>query len=207
MQYASRPVDTNQQGIHQRLEQVLSNYLRSDYRKPLNPKAKRLFQELDSLQRSHNLPLILDSGCGNGKSTLTLAKNNPGHLVVGVDKSYQRLQRSGMQKPIYTHENAVLVHMDLVDFWRLCRLNNWPIQRHFLLYPNPWPKARHLRRRWHAHPVITELLKLGGQLEMRCNWDIYANEFKEAMAILCTSRCRLNEYVPRTPLTPFEKSI
>ena len=52
------------------------------------------------------------------------------------------------------------------------------------LYPNPWPKKKHLGRRWHGAPVFPALVKLGGELEMRSNWQTYLDEFALALACL-----------------------
>ena len=34
-------------------------------------------------------------------------------------------------------------------------------EQHYLLYPNPWPKAKHLQRRVHGHGSFPLLLQLG----------------------------------------------
>src|SRR6185295_9756492 len=74
----------------------------------------------------------------------------------------------------------------------------------YLLYPNPWPKAEHVKRRWHAHAVLADILKLGGLLELRSNWDVYADEFAQALRIAgCAAVCEA--YVPLQALTPFER--
>jgi len=61
------------------------------------------------------------------------------------------------------------------------RLAGWRLHQHWLLYPNPWPKKMHLQRRWHAHPSFPDILALGGELELRTNWALYAMEFAEAL--------------------------
>ncbi|MDX1556818.1 MAG: hypothetical protein R3212_12380, partial [Xanthomonadales bacterium] len=33
------------------------------------------------------------------------------------------------------------------------------------------------------HPVFPQMLALGGTLEMRCNWKVYADEFRLAVSI------------------------
>jgi hypothetical protein len=48
----------------------------------------------------------------------------------------------------------VFVRADLVDYWRLLAEAGIGLARHYILYPNPWPKIGHLARRWHAHPVF-----------------------------------------------------
>jgi hypothetical protein len=61
--------------------------------------------------------------------------------------------------------NVGFSHTDLVDYWRLMRKAYVRPARHYLFYPNPWPKIGHLPRRWHGHPVFPALLALGGPLQ------------------------------------------
>ena len=78
--------------------------------------------------------------------------------------------------------NVKLVRADLVDFWALVyRDKYWQIHSNYLLYPNPYPKSQHLKRRWHGHPVFPILLGLGGNLIVRSNWNIYCEEFLDAV--------------------------
>lgn len=125
--------------------------------------------------------LILDAGCGTGMSTRMLADRYPEHTVIGVDRSAIRLRKAGWTEAATAVDNCIFVRARLESFWRLARAAGWQLSHHFLLYPNPWPKPAHLGRRWHAHPVFGDILTLGGLLEMRCNWRIYAEEF--AMAV------------------------
>lgn len=43
---------------------------------------------------SDSTPIILDSGCGTGKSSLILGEQYPNHFVIGIDKSISRLSRN-----------------------------------------------------------------------------------------------------------------
>ena len=122
-------------------------------------------------------PLVLDSFCGTGHSTAALAERHPGHLIVGVDKSAQRLAKH----PHSPHDNYLLLQADCEDIWALLAGDGLLPDYHYMLYPNPWPKAAHLQRRIHGHPSFPLLLTLGGTLELRSNWQIYVEEFGCAM--------------------------
>ena len=69
--------------------------------------------------------------------------------------------------------NLILMRADLNDFYRLAADAGWRLARHFILYPNPWPKSVHLKRRWHGAPVFPYMLRLGGVMELRSNWKLY----------------------------------
>ena len=103
--------------------------------------------------------IILDSGCGRGMSSIILANNNPTTPVIGVDRSYVRLssnKKFKLQEGLIDEneydelpKNLILLRADLVDFWMLIsKQSNWKITEHYILYPNPYPKAKHLMRRW-----------------------------------------------------------
>ena len=93
--------------------------------------------------------------------------------------------------------------MELSTFWRLAVRHGWRTEHHFLFYPNPWPKPAHLTRRWHAHPAFPWLLALGGTLEMRCNWDIFAQEFSASLA-LCGVDAQVDRIGEGEAVSPFE---
>ncbi len=173
----SRKVYTNQSGPHARLTEVVTRHRARPWRKPVRDRNRRAFADL--AQNGPQSRLILDSGCGTGVSTLELARRFPDCRVVGVDKSAHRLARTPDGLP----PNALLVRMELEDFWRLAQAAGWKPDQHWILYPNPWPKAAHLKRRWHGHPVFPHLLALGGRLVVRSNWRIYLEEFSRALVL------------------------
>ena len=101
--------------------------------------------------------------------------------------------------------NALLVRADLVDFWRLLAESGIRLARHYVLYPNPWPKIGHLSRRWHGHPVFPSMLQLGGVLECRSNWHIYIDELCFAIEYLTQRPAVCEPFAPECALTPFER--
>ena len=177
-----RAVTSNQPAIHEKLDSTVQRHLKHPFRKPIAPHTQTAFNEADqwlAAQRSgQHRPLLLDSFCGTGESTVWLARNHPDCAVIGIDKSAARLNKQ-QQRP----ENALLVRADTDDFWRLALTAGWQPQRHTLFYPNPWPKAEHLKRRIHGSALLPTLLALGGTAELRTNWRIYAEEFCRALKI------------------------
>jgi tRNA G46 methylase TrmB len=151
--------------------------------------------------------VILDSGCGQGMSTLLLARASPNVPVIGIDRSFDRLSRNVLESHtkrtlqgsgpsgndakidqnhlIKTYEsqpNLLFVRAEISDFWTMVAFNSsWVVLDHWLLYPNPYPKAKHLQRRWHGHPTFPLLLCLGGNLCLRSNWKIYCDEMEDSI--------------------------
>jgi tRNA (guanine-N7-)-methyltransferase len=213
MQANSRVPASAQDGIHPRLSLLLERRRQAPFRKPCADHDRAAFGE--SMERRRRVapdaPLILDAGCGSGESSLTLATRFPSHYVIGVDRSEVRLRRrlaaqaASVGPPPDWPPNVGFARADLVDYWRLLRDAGVRLARHYLLYPNPWPKIGHLARRWHGHPVFPTLLALGGVLECRSNWRIYVEEFCLAVDALAGLETRCETFVPDPPLTPFER--
>lgn len=201
----SRTVRSSQAGIHPRLGRLLQRYGTREWAEPLHPPSCRAFDAVQGLLQGEKPELILDSGCGTGASTRLLADRHPGTLVIGLDKSADRLARLGAGAFPRREGNAVWVRAELATFWRLAARAGWRLQRHYLLYPNPWPKPGQLQRRWHAHPVFPTVLELGGRLEMRTNWRIYAEEFALALEHYTGTAVRPSTLQVEEPVSPFER--
>jgi len=203
LQGASKEVNSNQEGIHPDLALLVRKHLNSEYRKPIALHTQEAFATAVNWRKEQGFsrPLILDSGCGTGESTWHLAQAYPDHLVIGLDKSALRLAKF----PGGTPSNMLLLRADVVDFWMLAEAQHWHLALHTLFYPNPWPKAHHLMRRFHAHPVFPIWLRLGGRFELRTNWRIYAEEFACALTYAGLAECIVAPLVTQEPWTAFER--
>ncbi|MDX1379596.1 MAG: hypothetical protein R3233_00680 [Xanthomonadales bacterium] len=148
-------------------------------------------------------PLVLDSGCGTGDSVAALAEKHPGARVLGIDKSVHRLSRCGHPIGDAAGRSAWL-RCDAPTAWRWLVDQDIRLEAHYLLYPNPWPKPSQLMRRWHAHPAWPSLLALGGALEMRCNWRVYAEEFALALRWSGIDAAGPERLAAPVPMTRFE---
>ncbi len=121
-------------------------------KKPTAAHTKRAFEILVDMIGENNVDqnfkgIVLDSGCGTGRSTKLLANDTfPEHLVIGVDRSLARLTKTKDNRQGYddnstdedddqtseratycqrVSENAYLVRAELVDFWRCCMHQGW----------------------------------------------------------------------------------
>ena len=201
---SSRRITSDQVAPDQRLPDLLQRHLRRPFDKPVSAHTREamdwLLPHLDA-----TCPLILDSGCGTAESSRLLAQNAPDSQVLGVDRSAHRLRRAGWSEPGLVSGNLILLRADLVDCWRLLLRHGVTVQQHYLLYPNPYPKPAHLARRWHGHPVFPELIRLGGRIELRTNWSIYAQEFALALELMGIKSIKLKQFQPTQALSAFER--
>ncbi len=196
-------VRSNQDGIHEKLETVVRKHLSHDYLRPIPAHTQQAFDVADKTVRERGQCIILDSGCGAGDSTIFLAKRFPKHLIIGVDKSLVRLNKASRKQ---APGNMMLLRADQFDFWRLLERAGWPIDAHYIFYPNPWPKKQHLGRRIHGHPAFGALVKLAEYIEVRSNWSLYVEEF--ALALKIAGRTAVvRDFKPATPVSLFEKKF
>lgn len=221
MQKQSRQVVSNQLQAHPRLPALLRRHFGAVHRKPVARHNVAAFELLLQVLEERPLALVLDSFCGTGHSTAMLAKRHPQHLVVGIDKSATRLAKH----PEASSANYLLLQADCEDIWQLLAQSGLAVQYHYLLYPNPWPKAKHLQRRVHGNASFPLLLRLAaaglpagqadsrpggashgavGHIEVRSNWQLYVEEFGLAMH-LAGVRGSIARVTPDPPLTLFER--
>ena len=203
MQANSKLIDSSQQTPHRDLEKVVRQHLEHYWRKPLAEHNRQAFAAACDwrAKQGEGRALLLDSGCGTGRSAIRLAAMHPQALVIGLDQSAARIRvGQGAEQP----DNLLLLRAEAADFWRLAEQAGWQLSGHYLLYPNPWPKPGHLRRRWHGHPVFPTLLALGGRLELRSNWRLYVQEFARALS-LAGYTVAPRDLPAQDPLTDFER--
>jgi tRNA (guanine-N7-)-methyltransferase len=198
-------VTSNQTGVHKDLESKIKKHLANPFRKPYRPFSGELFHQADEIVKNNNASIILDSGCGTGESSLLLSQQHPDNLIIGIDKSEKRLDKFINDKNFYHKDNLIIIRADVVDIWRMIKQENWNIKKHYLLYPNPWPKKDQLKRRWHGHPVFPEMISLCNEIELRTNWLIYAEEFKFALELVTNKPIEINSIEAKSFISPFEK--
>lgn len=205
MRANSNPVTSSQTGIHAHLAATVAKHAATEFLKPITAYNRAAFDtSMTAWQAAGGMPLILDAGCGVGLSTLHLAAQFPDHYVIGIDQSADRLARNTMWTGAMP-ENCTWVRADLVDYWRLLHAAGVRPARHYLLYPNPWPKIGQLARRWHGHAVFPTVVALGGYLECRSNWRIYVEECAAALMQLTAATVIAEAYSTPNPITPFEQ--
>lgn len=193
-------VYSNQEGVHEDLVESINKHLHSPWRQPTPDHTQKAAIEIIELIDQHRGPLILDSFCGTGMSTAALAELFPDSLVIGIDKSLNRLSKHvpGASR------NYHLFRASCEHVWAALAKEEICLDRHYLLYPNPWPKKAHLKRRIHGHPAFPLLRTLGGVVQLRSNWLTYVEEFAFGMQLL-HFHSQISEVHTTDPLTLFER--
>lgn len=129
-------------------------------------------------------PVVLEIGCGSGTSTLAMAKEEPGIDVVAVE-----VYRRGLAQLLCA------IDRDKVSNIRLIRGNAVDVLQRLIapasltgvrvFFPDPWPKARHHKRRF-LQPgtigLIADRLLPGGVLHVATDHAGYAEHIAEVGA-------------------------
>lgn len=119
-------------------------------------------------------PLQLEIGFGAGEHLAGQAGLHPDHGFIGCEPflngvvgALQHVQAEGLEN--------VRLHMgDALDV--LARLPDASLERVYLLHPDPWPKARHAKRRFmNPGPIdrIAAKLKPGGEFRFGTDHPVY----------------------------------
>ena len=117
----------------------------------------------------------LEIGFGGGEHLVAQARNNPRVGYIGVEPFL-----NGMAKALAAIEHHQLTNIRLSAGDAL-RLLGWlppeSLSRIDLLYPDPWPKRRHWKRRFIQHETLARLarlLKPNAELRFATDIDDYA---------------------------------
>ncbi|WP_045742062.1 tRNA (guanosine(46)-N7)-methyltransferase TrmB [Actinoplanes rectilineatus] len=150
-------------------------------------------------------PRVLEIGFGMGDATAVMAAAEPGRDFLGVEvhtpgigNLLALVQEQGLTNVRVAHGDA----MELVQ-----RIAPGDLDAVHVFFPDPWPKARHHKRRL-IQPsnvaVLRERLRPGGVLHCATDWPEYAEAMAETLDADPGLR-RLPEGPHGRPLTKFER--
>ncbi|MEO5834251.1 MAG: tRNA (guanosine(46)-N7)-methyltransferase TrmB [Nakamurella sp.] len=157
-----------------------------------------------------NAPLIIEIGSGMGEATAGMAANRPEANILaievykpGVAQTFHHLGKAGVDNVRLMRGDAIEVLEALIPSAAVAEI--------WLFFPDPWPKARHLKRRLVTPSfatLVASRLKKGGVLRLGTDWEPYA----EQMLAVCTNEPKLKNrhtgWAPRPdfrPRTRFER--
>ena len=138
--------------------------------------------QLMDLREFLNSPEVLvDFGCGMGDATLSLLAD--GHSVLALDVHTPGICRIAQFADDQDCENLALVHGDGIP--ALGRLTPKSIKTFLVLFPDPWPKAKHNKRRLvqaQFLDIVRDLLTPDGQLVIATDDASYAEHIQEVIS-------------------------
>ena len=102
--------------------------------------------------------IIFEAGCGHGHWLADYAEVNPGVFCVGIDLISWRIRKGNEKKAKRGLQNLHFYKAELGEF-----LGALPeairFDRTILLFPDPWPKAKHHRRRMVQSSLLDEVAR------------------------------------------------
>jgi len=119
-------------------------------------------------------PLWLEIGFGRGEHMAAQAAANPDVGIIGAEPFIDGVVGALLEVRDRGLTNVRLHNGDALDV--LDRLPDASLDRVFLLHPDPWPKARHAKRRF-VNPgplaIVARVLKPGGEFRLGTDHPIY----------------------------------
>ncbi len=119
-------------------------------------------------------PLWLEIGFGKGEHMANQANAHPDVGLIGAEPFVDGVVGALMAVRDGGLRNVRIHHGDALDV--LERLPDASLARAFLLHPDPWPKARHAKRRFmNPGPLdhIARVLKPGGEFRFGTDHPVY----------------------------------
>lgn len=205
MKSTSKPVIATSRANEEDLIKIARRFDVDTYKRPIEDEE---WLTSTILKAAQGRSVILDSGCGIGESTYHLGKLYPEHLVLGVDKSASRIERKNAFKQELA-PNTLLLQADMQSVWpllyKLQSSGELSVSKQYILFPNPWPKAKGLKKRWYANPMLAYITALNTPIEARSNWKGYLEDFLLVLKGLGKGEGVLESYEPSDFITPFER--
>ncbi len=169
-------------GQRRALEQYASRYVVEFEPKPLD--MRRLF--------AVEQPLTVEIGFGSGESLLQMARARPRDNFLGIDVYLPGIGR--LLRGIVEHglENIRLIRRDAVEVFA-ANIPVASVDRVVMLFPDPWPRKRHHKRRLVQEDfmrLVLSRLKPGGEVHLATDWPPYLEHMMAVMA-------RIPEYSKR----------
>lgn len=120
-------------------------------------------------------PCEVDLGCGDGKFLIEMAQHYPERNFIGVERLLGRARKVARKIERCGLSNARVLRLETqyVVEWLLAPES---ISRLHLLCPDPWPKAKHHKRRVFQVPflkLVRQLLVPGGEFCFKTDHDEY----------------------------------
>jgi tRNA (guanine-N7-)-methyltransferase len=128
-------------------------------------------------------PVVLEIGFGMGETTAAIAAARPDVdflavevYVAGIGALARRIEESGLANLRIVQHDAVEVVRDMLAPDSLAGVH--------IFFPDPWPKARHHKRRLVAQPFVSRLagrIAPGGYLHCATDWQPYAEQMLDVL--------------------------
>jgi tRNA (guanine-N7-)-methyltransferase len=129
-------------------------------------------------------PVELEIGAGKGTFLLGIAQAMPEHNFVGIEwaRAYAEFAADRLRR--HQQSNARIVHGE-ASWWVRCHIPDASLFALHIYFPDPWPKARHHKRRLIQLPFLKEVHRIlmpGGKLRLVTDHADYFAHMQQVLA-------------------------
>lgn len=131
-----------------------------------------------------NRDLILEIGFGNGDSLVQMAAAAQEAGYIGIEVHRPGVGHALLAAAAADIDNLRLIRHDAVVILR-DHVADGTLARVQIYFPDPWPKARHHKRRIVQQPftdLIWRKLRAGGEIHCATDWAAYAEWMRDVFA-------------------------
>lgn len=128
-------------------------------------------------------PLVLEIGFGNGDTLITLAKTYPEKNFIGIEVHKPGVGALLLKLKTFELHNVRIFSHDALEV--LQTIPDESLEAVYLLFPDPWPKRRHHKRRIvqpHFVELIQRKLKVLGKFHLATDWEDYAHQISNILS-------------------------
>ena len=164
--------------------------------------------KLDTLRT--NKVIALDIGFGSGETTIHLARSSPEITVLGAEVYLSGIGTVLSKASLEGLENIKILHGDVLPFLE-DRVPDEFFDLVVMLYPDPWPKRKHHKRRLIKEDflsLIHQKLKKDSIFYFKTDWEHYYQETQKAVSKNLwqeIKRENLPAEIANFPATSFER--
>ena len=133
---------------------------------------------------SRTAPCTLEIGFGNGENLLALAAAHPERDFLGIEVHRPGVGRLLLGLEARALGNVRVICHDAVEVLEQ-QIAPGSLAEILILFPDPWPKKRHHKRRLLQEPfaeVLASRLSRGGVLRLATDWQPYALQMLEVLS-------------------------
>lgn len=155
------------------------------------------------------VPVVLEIGFGSGSSTISMAAADPTTGVLAADVHTPGVGNLVLALAENGLENVRVLNGDGEELLRK-RIPSGSLAGVRVFFPDPWPKARHHKRRLvtpRFAALVADRLAPGGLLHCATDWEPYAEQMTSVLTQEPGLRLENDGPVPRPdwrPVTRFE---
>lgn len=157
-------------------------------------------------------PTVVEIGFGMGASLARMAADNPETNFIGIEVHRAGVGSLAADVHDLALKNVRIAPFDAVEVFAHC-IEDGSLAGVNIFFPDPWPKARHHKRRLVQEPfmrLVAQKLKPQGVLHAATDWEPYAEQMFDVFNAIPMLRNLAPEsgFSPRPesrPLTKFEE--